>query len=124
MPRTTVSERFAARVMAHLAETQAQIAETEARLAAEIRPAEVPTVTGRPGSPPVVFEDASLPHQIVLGVFSGAIMVSCNCLAPRKGGFAGRGCPRGFIASRQGTFPAAEATAAYRAWHESKGITL
>jgi hypothetical protein len=117
MSRETVAERFEQRITAHLAETAARLASPETSAA-------VPTVTGRPGSPPVVFEDARAPHQIVLGVLSGAITVSCNCLAPRKGGFAGKGCPREFIASRQGTFPAAGAVAAYRSWHAGRGAAV
>ena len=67
------------------------------------------------------FEDATLEHQIFLSVSSAAdkdhqITVSCNCLAPRKGPHAGRGQPRGVIAARD-AFPAAEALAAWRAWH-------
>jgi len=71
-----------------------------------------------------VLADPSLPHQVVLGTFSGAITVSCNCLAPRKGPQAGRGCPRGIIESRAGAFPAAEAIAAWRAWHAERRIGL
>ena len=68
-----------------------------------------------------VFEDPGLEHQIFLSVSSAAdkdhqITVSCNCLAPRKGPHAGRGQPRGVIAARD-AFPAAEALAAWRAWH-------
>jgi hypothetical protein len=75
-----------------------------------------------------VFEDPALEHQIFLLVASAAdrdhqITVSCNCLAPRKGPHSGRGRPRGFIEARD-VFPAAEAIAAYRAWHEQRGISV
>ena len=74
------------------------------------------------------FEDATLEHQIFLTVASAAdkdhqIAVSCNCLAPRKGPHAGRGCPREFIEARD-AFPAASAVAAWRAWHAAKGVIV
>ena len=74
------------------------------------------------------FEDATLEHQIFLTVASAAdkdhqIAVSCNCLAPRKGPHAGQGCPREFIEARD-AFPAAEAMAAWRAWHAAKEVIV
>lgn len=53
-----------------------------------------------------VFEDASLEHQLVLRTDStGLIAVSCNCLGGR-------------VIEARRVFPAAEARAVYRAFHD------
>jgi hypothetical protein len=75
-----------------------------------------PTVTSLPGSPHVIFEDDSLPHQIRLSFSGHRIDVSCTCLQ-RPGG-NGRG--RLQIEARS-PFPAREAMAAYRSWHADHG---
>lgn len=77
------------------------------------------TVTGQEGGRPVVFEDPSLPHQIVLMVGTGRnngnkLAVTCTCTGPLR--------HRTVIEARTGPFPAAEALAAYRNWHAERGI--
>ena len=84
-------------------------------------PSRVITVTGREDGLPAVFEDPSLPHQIVLGIGTGrhnsnTITVSCICTGPPR--------HRLVIEARTGTFPAAEALAAYRQWHAARGIEV
>jgi hypothetical protein len=81
-----------------------------------------PTVTGLPGSPHAVFEDWSLPHQlIVMFTSGGGISVTCTCLGtrrnhPRK--------PAAAIERRTGTFPARQAIEAHRAWHLARGLPV
>lgn len=80
-------------------------------------------ITGLPGSPPAILEDASLPHQIVLYIHAqgrggNKLGLSCTCLR-----WHGNGRGRWFIETRSGSFPAAEAIAAYRAWHADRGVT-
>jgi hypothetical protein len=62
---------------------------------------------------------AALPHEIAMRSGSGTklIVVSCTCLA----GPGGR-C-RDTIEARP-VFPAAEAVAAWRAWHAERGVTV
>jgi hypothetical protein len=84
----------------------------------------VRTVTGQPGSPPVMMEDAGAAHQVMLILTSqayatGYIAVSCTCLAR----LAGRGRPRQLIEARR-VFPAPEALASWRAWHAKGGTEL
>lgn len=78
------------------------------------------TVSARAGTPRVTFEDRSLPHQVVILALDGGrqLAVSCTCLHPRgsRGGMV--------IESRTGAFPAGEALAAWRSWHEKEGIPL
>lgn len=80
-----------------------------------------PTVTGQPGSPHAVFEDASLPHQIVLLFAGSAISVTCNCLGGRA--YAGRGQTRRVIETRK-EFPAGQAILAHRDWHRARGLAV
>jgi hypothetical protein len=96
---TTVQERFNARVTAEIA----------------ARPRPV-TVTGLDGALPVVFEDPSLEHQIVIRRNGASrIIVSCNCLAHTHAKWYQA------IESR-GVFPARDALAAYHAWHSERGV--
>lgn len=86
----------------------------------------VPTVTGEPGSPPVIVADDSLPHQIRLiadyATGTAQIVVTCTCLGRQYGPGAGRGHERkGIIEARPAAFPAREAVAAYRQWHIDRG---
>ena len=67
------------------------------------------TITGLPGSPPAVFEDASLPHQIRISVANGFIALSCTCQ------------PYGRHIESRKEVPAREALAAYRQWHADHG---
>jgi len=58
-------------------------------------------------------------HEVVLRLVRGGIGLSCACLAvPRPGRPA-----QEFIDVRS-RFPAAEAFAAYRAWHAAHGIEV
>jgi hypothetical protein len=87
------------------------------------------TVTGLPGGLPAMLEDPAAAHQIRISCDtnpgSTRLIVTCTCLGRRKGKGAGKGRPRaGIIEARTGTFPAAEAAAAWRGWHEQEGITL
>jgi len=59
------------------------------------------------------------PHQVVLRMRGNDISLSCACLRIRRPGRPGQG----FIESRT-RFPAAEAVAAWRDWHEREGIPL
>ena len=84
------------------------------------------TVSGLPGSPPVVLADDSLPHQIRMvadySTGTARLVVTCTCLGRRYGPGAGRGHERqGVIEARPGAFPAGEAIAAYRQWHTDRG---
>jgi hypothetical protein len=79
------------------------------------------TVTGQPGSLPALIEDRSLPHQIeLLGGNGNRVSVSCTCL---RRALWQPGARRGIIEERR-VFPAAEAAAAWRAWHEEQRIEL
>ena len=74
-----------------------------------------------------LLEDPAAAHQIVLRTgpdprqFYGgsAIIVSCTCTATRTGGR-----PAYEPIEARNIFPAAEARAAWRAWHEKEGIAL
>lgn len=57
-------------------------------------------------------------HQAVIRNLGHGLAVSCSCL----GNPAGRS--RKLIELREGAFPAAEAIAAWRDWHEREGIQL
>jgi hypothetical protein len=57
-------------------------------------------------------------HQVVLFLVRHHIGVSCTCM-----GGHGDGRGRKLIASRP-LFPAAEALAAWRAWHAESGVAL
>lgn len=61
---------------------------------------------------------AAPPHQAVLRNCGHGLAVSCTCLVSPGGR-----C-RELIERRPGAFPAAEAVAAWRAWHEREGIRL
>lgn len=61
-------------------------------------------------------------HEIVIrrsGRYGHALSVSCTCLRIPRGGRSGHAV----IAARP-LFPAPEALAAWRAWHEREGIPL
>lgn len=67
--------------------------------------------------PRVTLEDPALPHQIVLFLVASNTAVSCNCLHhPGLRGWTP-------IEARH-VFPAADAKAAWRAWHEQQGVTV
>lgn len=71
-----------------------------------------------------VFEDPSLPHQIVILARQNPgtkIAVTCNCLNGH--GHPGRGHPRQVIEARE-NFPARDAITAYARWHANRGITV
>ena len=57
-------------------------------------------------------------HRVVMRNIGHGLAVSCSCL----GRAAGRS--RKLIELREGTFPAADAIAAWRTWHEREGISL
>lgn len=81
------------------------------------------TSGGDPVSYEPVFEDPSLPHQIIILAPSRdtKIAVSCNCLNGH--GHVSRGHPRQLIESRD-VFPARDAIAAYARWHSARGIEV
>lgn len=77
--------------------------------------------------PPSPLEDPSLPHQIVsLITTAHGLSVTCNCLRRPAGKGAGRGSPRELIAFRGlgKPFPWPDAVAAWRAWHEQRGVSV
>lgn len=68
--------------------------------------------------PRVIMEDLSLPHQIMLcATGRGQIAVTCNCLSRRHRSWY-------TVIEARHLFPAAEAVAAWRDWHEQRGITV
>lgn len=72
-----------------------------------------PTVAGQPGSPPVIFEDRTLPHQPVLTAADGTLVLTCTCQT-RPGADT--------MAITFGSeLPWAVARAAYRQWHINHG---
>jgi hypothetical protein len=80
-----------------------------------------PTVTGQPGSPHTVFEDWSLPHQIMLFTSTtGSIEVSCTCLGPRRNSPRH---PREVIEARK-LFPADQVILVHRNWHLARGLPV
>lgn len=86
-----------------------------------------PTVTGRPGSPHVVFEDASLPHQVQLLFVSGnaGITVSCNCIARRTGRKTEAiGIMRENKGEKDGGISVRRAVQMHRDWHLAKGRSV
>ena len=60
-----------------------------------------------------VLEDPQAAHRIDILYTSGMLTVTCPCLD------AGQR-----IGARPGAFPAAEAIAAWRAWHDEQGIEV
>jgi hypothetical protein len=69
-----------------------------------------------------VLEDPAAAHQIrLIAVTPGnLIAVLCTCQLP---GRTRRDKPQAVIEARK-VFPAADALAAWRAWHEDKGVTV
>jgi hypothetical protein len=75
-----------------------------------------------PGGRPAMFEDAALPHQIILRAMDGGrqIAVSCTCLLPGPPGRRRRGKGDPVIGARARWLPG-EAVAAWAAWHAAQG---
>jgi hypothetical protein len=70
-----------------------------------------------PAAPRVMLEDPAAPHQIVPFLIASQMAVSCNCLhRPRQKGWTP-------IEVRQ-LFPAADMDAAWRAWHQERGVIV
>lgn len=87
----------------------------------------------------VLLEDPRAEHQIRLRGRSGSIIVSCTCLNAWTGTWRSSywphrtwANPRGWTGARargevievRTLFPAADAIAAWRAWHEQRGVAV
>ena len=85
-----------------------------------------------------MIEDPSAAHQIRIRLRGGSFTVSCTCLntwdgtwtitwsggSARNPAWKGTRMHGPAIAVRSWMFPAAEALAAWRGWHEKKGIAV
>jgi hypothetical protein len=73
-----------------------------------------------------VMEDPSLPHQIISVRVPGGLAVTCNCLILPGPVPGRRGRPRQLIASRSDREAASarEVLAAWRNWHEKRGVIV
>ena len=84
-----------------------------------------------------LLEDPAAAHQIRIRRRGGGLAVSCTCLNTWTGtwtvAWSGRPRPnpawtgartRGKVIETRAVYPAAEALAAWRGWHEEKGIAV
>lgn len=77
-----------------------------------------------------VIEDRTAAHQIAQVIDRGKIGVTCSCLAaplptaPSHRIRAGRRARYQAIIETRTRFPAADAQAVWRAWHETRGVEL